>query len=297
MHTQTPDSSHRRRSSSRPPSTALGGSAATRAIHVCAARISGAARDPGRVGRRNRAVAPATRPGHHRAARQCRRSRPEVPHGPGRRPRREAALRGAKPRPTGRRARPLTSPGRLREGRGGRKINLIINCFNKRPVEINKDRRADRSVPAETGGRTGSSEPRPVKKTGAPGTLRPSLARLPVAAARKWQPESLRARVNYGGSSHGDATLALASPSAEAPTHGPRMARTARAGRRRASQVSPAACSTHASVHLELGLRVNAAHVGHAAGHTTASRSVVRRQFANHCFCGDHQTSHTGSCL
>ena len=34
VHTQTPESSHRRRSSSRPPSTALGGSAATRAIHV-----------------------------------------------------------------------------------------------------------------------------------------------------------------------------------------------------------------------------------------------------------------------
>ena len=64
---------------------------------------------------------------------------------------------------------------RLREGRGGRKINLIINCFNKRPVEINKDRWTDRSVPAETGGRTGSSEPRPVKKTGAPETLRRSL--------------------------------------------------------------------------------------------------------------------------
>ena len=138
------------------------------------ARISGAARDPGRVGRRNRAVAPATRPGHHRAARRCRRSRPEVPHGPGRRPRREAALRGAKPRPTGRRARPLTSQETAR-GRGGRNINLIINYFNKRPVEINKDRRADRSVPAETGGRTGSSEPRPVKKTGAPGALHRAL--------------------------------------------------------------------------------------------------------------------------
>ena len=49
------------------------------------ARISGAARDPGRVGRRNQAVAPATRPGHHRAARRCRRARPEAPHGPGRR--------------------------------------------------------------------------------------------------------------------------------------------------------------------------------------------------------------------
>ena len=142
------------------------------------ARISGAARDPGRVGRRNRAVAPATRPGHHRAARRCRRARPEVPHGPGRRPRREAALRGAKPRPTGRRARPLTSQETAR-GRGGRNINLIINCFNKRPVKINKDRSTDRSVPAETGGRTGSSEPRPVKKTGAPGTLRASLLRLP----------------------------------------------------------------------------------------------------------------------
>ena len=46
------------------------------------------------------------------------------------------------------------------------------------------------------------------------------------AAGAKWQ--SLRARVNYGGSSHGVATLALASPSAEAQTHGPRMARSAR---------------------------------------------------------------------
>ena len=43
------------------------------------------------------------------------------------------------------------------------------------PVRLAKDRWTDRSVPAETGGRTGSFEPRPVKKTGAPGTLRPSL--------------------------------------------------------------------------------------------------------------------------
>ena len=43
------------------------------------------------------------------------------------------------------------------------------------PVRLAKDRWTDRSVPAETGGRTGSSGPRPVKKTGAPGTLHPSL--------------------------------------------------------------------------------------------------------------------------
>ena len=49
------------------------------------ARGSGTAHDPDRVGRRHRTVAPTTRPGHHRAARRCRRARPEAPHGPGRR--------------------------------------------------------------------------------------------------------------------------------------------------------------------------------------------------------------------
>ena len=61
------------------------------------------------------------------------------------------------------------------ETRLGPNINLIIIVFIKRPLEISKDRWTDRSVPAETGGRTGSSEPRPVKKTGAPGTLHRSL--------------------------------------------------------------------------------------------------------------------------
>ena len=85
----------------------------------------------------------------------------------------------------------LSLPQETARGRGGRNINLIINCFNKRPAKINKDRSTDRSVPAETGGRTGSSEPRPVKKTGAPETLRPSLYRSRVA-------ESVRARDDVG---------------------------------------------------------------------------------------------------
>jgi len=91
-------------------------------------RISGAACDPGQVaGRRNRTVAPATRPGHHRAARLCRRARPEVPHGPERRPRREAAMRARNHAPTGRRVRPLT----FRKETAPSNINLIIIVLNE----------------------------------------------------------------------------------------------------------------------------------------------------------------------
>ena len=69
------------------------------------ARGSGTARDPGRVGRRHRTVAPATRPGHHRAARRCRRARPEAPHGPGRR----STPRGGAPGREARRSGPASS--------------------------------------------------------------------------------------------------------------------------------------------------------------------------------------------
>ena len=67
------------------------------------ARGSGTARDPGRVGRRHRTVAPAARPGHHRAARRCRRARPVAPHGPGRR----STPRGGAPGREARRSGPV----------------------------------------------------------------------------------------------------------------------------------------------------------------------------------------------
>ena len=73
------------------------------------------------------------------------------------------------------------------ETRLGPNINLIIIVFIKRPLEISKDRWTDRSVPAETGGRTGSSEPKPVKKTGAPRTLRRSLNKGRVPSRVKWE--------------------------------------------------------------------------------------------------------------
>ena len=76
------------------------------------ARGSGTARDPGRVGRRHRTVAPATRPGHHRAARRCSRARPEAPHGPGRR----STPRGGAPGREARRSGPASSAISHRRG-------------------------------------------------------------------------------------------------------------------------------------------------------------------------------------
>ena len=94
VHTQTPESSHRRRSSSRPPSTALGGSAATRAIHVW-----------DRADQRRR-----TRP---------RPSRPAQPSGCSGHPARSSSGRSTVPPSTARgaaRTRPMTHAARRRCG-------------------------------------------------------------------------------------------------------------------------------------------------------------------------------------
>ena len=129
VHTQTPESSHRRRSSSRPPSTALGGSAATRAIHVSDRADQRRRTRP----RPSRPAQPSGCSGHPAWSSSGRSTVPPITARGSTRTRTTTTPQGGAAGRETTPHRPACSPPTSQEtARGvGRNINLIINYLKK----------------------------------------------------------------------------------------------------------------------------------------------------------------------